>query len=59
MRGCNDERLKSLCEQVQLEQDPTRLMELIQEINRILGEGDSGDVANEVPGATPSRVDAA
>jgi hypothetical protein len=57
--GCDNERLKSLCEQVSLEQDPNRLMELVQQINNILGEDDPKDAANQVPSVTPSGADAA
>jgi hypothetical protein len=32
----NDERWKELCAQAAMEQDPQRLIELIQEINRML-----------------------
>lgn len=36
MPGRNDDRWKSLCEQASREQDPKRLMELVQEINALL-----------------------
>jgi len=38
LSGRNDERWKSLCEQASQEKDPERLMELVNQINRILGE---------------------
>jgi hypothetical protein len=57
--ACDDERLKRLCEKASLEQDPNRLMELVQEINRILGEDDPREATNEVPSVTPSGADAA
>ena len=38
MKGENKELWQQLCEQVAVEQDPERLMELIHAINRMLGE---------------------
>ena len=35
------EKWKELCEQAAVEQDPKRLLELVQEINRILDELDN------------------
>ena len=40
MQGETGERWKKLCEQAASEQDPARLLELIQEIDRLLGEKD-------------------
>jgi len=34
----NDELWKSLCEEASTEQDPERLLELVQEINRLIDE---------------------
>jgi hypothetical protein len=34
----NDESWRQLCAQAAVEQDPTRLMELVAEINRLLAE---------------------
>jgi hypothetical protein len=36
MQGENAERWRMLCERAATEQDPTRLMELVREINRLL-----------------------
>jgi hypothetical protein len=36
----NNERWKELCAQAAVEQDPARLIELVQEINRMLEEKD-------------------
>lgn len=38
MQGENAERWRMLCEQAAIEQDPSRLLELIREINRLLEE---------------------
>ena len=38
MQGENAERWLRLCEQAAVEQDPHKLMELINEINRLLSE---------------------
>ena len=37
-----EERWKSLCEQASVEQDPQRLLSLIQEINELLKSNDRG-----------------
>jgi hypothetical protein len=34
----NTEHWKTLCEQAAVEQDPEKLLELVREINRLLGE---------------------
>jgi hypothetical protein len=34
----NKERWKELCEKAAVEQDPAKLLELVKEINRLLGE---------------------
>ena len=36
--GTNEERWRELCKQASAEQDPKRMLELIKEINRLLGE---------------------
>ena len=36
MQGENRERWQTLCEEAAIEQDPERLLALIQEINRLL-----------------------
>ena len=36
MHGETGERWRKLCEQAEVEQDPHRLMQLIEEINRLL-----------------------
>jgi len=59
LSGRNDERWKSLCEQASQEKDPERLMELVNQINRILGEKDSGTPATDVPAMTPKAENAA
>ena len=38
LQGENAERWRTLCEQAATEQDPQKLVELIQEINRLLAE---------------------
>jgi hypothetical protein len=38
MRGETGERWRSLCEQAATEQDPTKLLELIAEINQLLSD---------------------
>ena len=38
MQGENAEHWRMLCEQAAIEQDPSRLLELIREINRLLEE---------------------
>jgi hypothetical protein len=38
MQGPNKELWKQLCEQAAIEQDPDRLMDLVQEISRLLDE---------------------
>ena len=38
MPHVNDELWKSLCEEASTEQDPERLIELVQEINRLIDE---------------------
>jgi hypothetical protein len=38
MQGETKERWYKLCEQAAIEQDPERLMALIEEINQLLGE---------------------
>lgn len=38
MQGQTKEHWRKLCEQAAEEQDPKRLMELVYEINRLLGE---------------------
>jgi hypothetical protein len=38
MQGKNLELWQKLCEQAAVEQDPKRLLELVKEIDRILGE---------------------
>jgi len=38
MIGENRERWRELCEQAAIEQDPQKLLELVREINRLLGE---------------------
>ena len=38
MQGKNRERWQKLCEQAAVEQDPTKLLELVKEINRLLAE---------------------
>jgi hypothetical protein len=38
MQGKTRERWVELCEQAATEQDPTRLMQLVQEINKLLVE---------------------
>jgi hypothetical protein len=38
MEGDKQERWKQLCEQAAVEHDPKRLLELIEEINRMLSE---------------------
>jgi hypothetical protein len=55
----NDERWKSLCEQASQEKDPNRLMELVNQINNILSENDSGGSATDVPAMTPKAENAA
>jgi len=48
-----EERWKSLCEQASVEQDPQRLLSLIQEINELLKSNDRGpkQPSPERPGA--------
>jgi hypothetical protein len=50
--GRNDERWKSLCEQASQEKDPNRLMELVQEINTILGGEAPEGGAEKLPSTT-------
>jgi hypothetical protein len=38
MQGANAERWRKLCEQAAVEQDPEKLMELVNEINVLLSE---------------------
>ena len=38
MQGANRERWHELCEQAAIEQDPDRLLKLMEEINRLLAE---------------------
>ncbi len=38
MQGPAKERWKELCEQASVEQNPQKLLELVAEINRLLGE---------------------
>ena len=38
MQGPTKELWKQLCEQAAIEQNPERLMDLVNEINRLLGE---------------------
>jgi hypothetical protein len=38
MKGETGERWRQLCEQAAVEQDPERLMELVEQINRMLEE---------------------
>jgi hypothetical protein len=38
MQGERKEKWRELCEQAAIEQDPTRLLELTREINRLLEE---------------------
>lgn len=40
IKGATKERWKQLCEHAADEQDPKRLMELVDEINRLLAEKD-------------------
>jgi len=52
LSGRNDERWKSLCEEASQEKDPDRLMELVKEINTILGGDAPGDGVEKVPRTT-------
>ena len=56
MPASNDERWKSLCEQASQEKDPNRLMELVQEINNILGENTRRRDADEIPSTQPKHA---
>jgi hypothetical protein len=38
MQGIQKERWQKLCQQAEVEQDPDKLLELVQEINRLLDE---------------------
>ena len=49
MQDGNKERWKLLCEQASVEQDPKKLHELINEINRLLDEKN-----NRLKGGTPA-----
>ena len=52
MPHVNDETWKSLCEEASTEQDPERLLELVQEINRLIDEkrlGPHGRKADSQP----------
>lgn len=42
MQGENKDRWKQLCEQASSEQDPVKLLQLVQEINRVLTEKENG-----------------
>ena len=42
----NDERWKELCSQAAVEQDPVKLMELVNEVNRLFTEKEAREKAN-------------
>ncbi len=48
MSAPDNERWKSLCEQASQEKDPERLMQLVEEINTILGSHAPRDDAEKV-----------
>jgi hypothetical protein len=50
MQGENKERWKQLCEEAAIEQDPTRLSELVREINSLLEE-------KELRGLVPTKTE--
>jgi hypothetical protein len=47
MRGETEERWRQLCEQAVHEQGPNKLMELVEEINRVLEEKKQRLVGND------------
>ncbi|MFZ0584280.1 MAG: hypothetical protein WAN72_04765 [Candidatus Acidiferrales bacterium] len=54
MQGETRERWQELCEQAAKEQDPTKLLELVEEINRLLAvKYDRISHVNGVPTKTP------
>lgn len=59
MPGRNDDRWKRLCEQASQEQDPKRLMELVQEINALLRQDAPQTSAPDSPNKTLKGSDAA
>lgn len=59
MPAGNDDRWKSLCEQASREQDPKRLMELVQEINALLRQDAPQNAAPDNPCKTLKGSDAA
>ena len=59
MPGRNDDRWKSLCEQASREQDPKRLMELVQEINALLRQDAPQNALPDNPNKTLNGADAA
>ena len=56
MPSRNEERWKSLCEQATREQDPNRLMELVEEINMLLGDDSPQETGKNVAHPTKTRV---
>jgi hypothetical protein len=49
MQGERKERWRELCEQAAVEQDPTRLLELTREINRLLEEKEQRLLKSRTP----------
>ncbi len=59
MKGETGERWRSLCEQAANEQDPQRLLELIQEIDRLLAEKEERLLQQQIPKEESKRKGAA
>jgi hypothetical protein len=55
----NEERWRELCARAALEQDPKKLMELVQEISRLLAEKEKRNKAHrEDPGENDPKLPA-